>query len=63
MKLLLLAALVPGQALEYPKPNIREEQQVLVNGVTETWRLEWKSAPHPACSADEGAPTCPGAAA
>jgi hypothetical protein len=54
MKLLLLAGLVLGQSLEYPKPNIREEQQVVVNGVTETWRLQWKSPPHPECDASEG---------
>ena len=62
MKLLLLAGLVLGQSLEYPKPNIREEQQVVVNGVTETWRLQWKSPPHPECDASEGmamAITCP----
>jgi len=60
MKLLLLAVLVLGQSLEYPKPNIREEQQVVVNGVTETWRLQWKGAPHPECDASEaGAITCP----
>jgi hypothetical protein len=47
---------------EYPKPTIREEQQVLVNGVPETWRLEWAEtpAPKPACDAS-GADwsTCP----
>lgn len=38
---------------EYPKPTIREEQQVVVGGVPETWRLEWAATPEvkPACDA------------
>jgi hypothetical protein len=46
---------------EYPSPKVREEQLVVVNGVTETWRLEWKEAPKPYCGADESdlSLTCP----
>jgi hypothetical protein len=36
MKPLLLAALLLSQVSEHPKPNIREEQQVVANGVAET---------------------------
>lgn len=39
-------------------PEIREEQKVLVNGISEVWRLEWKSPPTPACS-PEDIITCP----
>jgi hypothetical protein len=46
---------------EYPTPTIREEQEVLVDGVTETWRLQWKSMPTPYCGADvvDVSLTCP----
>lgn len=45
---------------EYPTPMIREEQRIVVNGVAETWRLQWKSAPTPYCEADDpGWMTCP----
>jgi hypothetical protein len=42
-------------------PLIREEQNIVVDGVSELWRLEWKSPPKPACSAAENymAITCP----
>jgi hypothetical protein len=47
-------------AREYPAPLIREEQTVMVNGVAETWRLQWSARPHTSCgSDDEGAFTCP----
>ena len=72
MKLLDCAALfvgigllLPGfgqtkkQVSEYPSAKIREEQQVKVNGVIETWQLEWKAAPHPACDPNEISLTCP----
>lgn len=45
-----------GRAREYPTPMVREEQKVVVGGVTETWRLEWAAAPTPHC---EGPITCP----
>lgn len=50
-----------NKVLEYPAPTIREEQFVTVNGVTETWRLQWNEVPRPYCGADEidRALTCP----
>jgi hypothetical protein len=44
---------------EYPSAKIREEQQVNVNGVIETWQLEWKAAPHPECEPNEISLACP----
>ena len=44
---------------EYPSPTIREESQVVVNSVTETWRLEWAEPPKPYCEPSEGSLTCP----
>jgi hypothetical protein len=47
---------------EYPKPTIREEQQVVVDGIPETWRLEWAAtpAPKPSCDASSAEwSTCP----
>lgn len=42
-------------------PVIREEQKILVNGISEMWRLEWKSTPKPACGPEDlpSAITCP----
>lgn len=42
-------------------PLIREEQKILVNGISEVWRLEWKSPPTPACGPEDilSASTCP----
>ncbi len=45
-------------AVEYPDPLIREEQQIRVDGVDETWRLEWAAPPEPHCSPGELI-TCP----
>lgn len=46
--------------LEYPAATIREEQDVVVDAVTETWRLLWKALPKPYCGASQGdAVTCP----
>jgi hypothetical protein len=57
---LLLAAISLSLISEYPQPSVREEQQVVVNGVKEVWQLRWKEPPHPACVAGEpGAFTCP----
>ncbi|HEX7286949.1 MAG TPA: hypothetical protein VF532_12250 [Candidatus Angelobacter sp.] len=53
---------IPGVAPEdHPVTAIREEQQVVVDGVTETWRLQWSAAPKPYCGAKEYdvALTCP----
>lgn len=40
---------------------IREEQRVVVNGISEVWRLEWKSPPISACGPEDvlSAITCP----
>ena len=52
--LLLACPALLGQGL------VREEKSVAVDGATEVWRLVWKSAPGPACSADDvEAFTCP----
>ena len=46
---------------EYPSSLVREEQTVSVDGVDETWRLQWATTPKPMCGADErdGSLTCP----
>lgn len=46
---------------EYPAPTIREDQDLVIDGVTETWRLLWKVLPKSYCGADasDAAPTCP----
>jgi len=31
------------------EPVIREEQKIVINGIEETWRLEWASAPKSVC--------------
>lgn len=36
-----------------PAELIREEQQVVVNGITETWQLVWKTPPSPFCGAED----------
>ena len=39
---------------------VREEKPVVVDGVTEVWRLVWKQPPKPACSTDDASSfTCP----
>ncbi len=42
-------------------PVIREEQKIVVNGIPEVWRLEWKSPPKSACGLEDvsSAITCP----
>ena len=51
------ASSIPANA----SPLIREEENIIVNGVSELWRLEWKSPPKPACGAAENymSITCP----
>ena len=44
---------------EYPAPNIREEQKVTVDGVSEIWRLQWMTIPKPACEPNEDSLSCP----
>ncbi len=42
-------------------PVVREERQIIVNGAAELWRLEWETAPKPACGAEGNSDsiTCP----
>lgn len=41
-------------------PQVRDEATVVVAGVREVWRLQWKSPPKPACAADDAEwYTCP----
>jgi hypothetical protein len=47
---LLAGTAVAGQD---PASLIREEHKILINGVEETWRLEWAGAPKPVCSPEE----------
>jgi len=44
---------------EYPAPSIREEQTVMVHGVPETWRLQWREKPKPYCEPSDASLTCP----
>lgn len=69
--LLLLAAIVGGGDPRFrsqsPAPPqaasslVREEQTMRVGGITEVWRLEWKSPPRPACAPEDAdsSLTCP----
>jgi hypothetical protein len=49
-----------GQTRTTPEPSsrtpllIREEQQITINGIPETWRLEWKLPPEYICGPDLG---------
>jgi hypothetical protein len=47
--------------LAAPTPIIREQRRIIVNGIPELWRLEWKSPPKPACGAEINSisTTCP----
>lgn len=50
-----------GAILANEGPVLREEKDVVVDGVTEKWRLEWKKAPVPDCvSADFETCACAG---
>jgi len=40
-------------AAQDPASLIREGHKILINGVEETWRLEWTGAPKPVCSPEE----------
>jgi len=44
-----LAALLPFRVAAEPSHVVREERQVVVAGVTETWRIEFLGKPEPAC--------------
>lgn len=59
--LLLLALLFSGPAFAGSgTPILREKATVVVDGVEETWRLEWLGPPKPVCDPDDdGWMTCP----
>ncbi len=61
--LLALFAAGPLPGAGPAAPVLREERKVLVSGVEETWRLEWRKAPVPVCEPDGGEAgdwtTCP----
>lgn len=60
---IILAVLYGLSATSFAAPAstvIREEQKMAVDGILETWRLEWSASPKPACSFDDPAwYTCP----
>jgi hypothetical protein len=45
--------------LEYPTPEIREEQTVMVGGVAEAWQLKWRGKPKQVCEPSDISLTCP----
>lgn len=52
---------VPYPATKFADPVIREEQNIIVNGTPEVWRLEWKTTPKSSCGPDDTsmATSCP----
>jgi hypothetical protein len=44
---------------EYPSPLVREQQTVVVNGVSEVWQLRWRAIPEPMCEPSDVSLTCP----
>jgi hypothetical protein len=51
--LIIIILVGASAAAQGPASIIREEHKALINGVEETWRLEWAGAPKPVCSPDE----------
>jgi hypothetical protein len=49
----------PVPSSEYPSPMVREEQTVIVDGVTEVWQLIWVGKPKPICEPTDASLTCP----
>jgi len=50
----------PAASLEYPTPEVREEQSVVVDGRAEVWRLQWVAPPKPFCEPSSDISfTCP----
>jgi hypothetical protein len=47
------------QSSEYPTPLIREEQDIIVGGAHEMWRLQWQAVPTPYCEPSRVSLTCP----
>jgi hypothetical protein len=44
---------------EYPTVQVREEQAIVINGVTETWQLKWLASPKEVCEPSDTSLTCP----
>lgn len=42
-----------------PNPVLREEKTIEIDGVKETWHLEWLRPAAPTCMGDEGIASCP----
>jgi len=57
----MLAALTLCMGFAAPSLRVREQRQVAVGGVSETWRLVWSEAPKSICGAEDVAMaiTCP----
>lgn len=53
--LVLLTAFVSlaSEAAEPSRPVVREEREIIVDGLKEQWRLEWLNSPQPSCTPDE----------
>lgn len=53
--LVLLTSFVSSasEGAEPSRPVVREEREIIVNGLKEQWRLEWLNSPQAACSPDE----------
>jgi hypothetical protein len=47
------------RSTEYAAPLIREEQDIIVGGVHEMWRLQWRAVPTPYCEPSFDSLTCP----
>jgi hypothetical protein len=61
--LLLFAAFAPKKrpvtSSEYPTRTVREEQTIIIGGLTEVWQLKWTTEPKPVCEPDDVSLTCP----
>ena len=44
---------VADDAASQPKPVVREERAVQIDGASETWRLEWVKPPEPVCAPED----------
>lgn len=51
----------PTETSEHPAISVREQREVVIHGLREQWRLEWKGPAKPYCGANElsMAITCP----
>lgn len=52
---------IQQKSIEYPDTRVREEQEIVIDGAQEIWRLEWAGAPKRYCGASEAEDslTCP----